>query len=648
MLLSLCMIVKNEERTLARCLDSVKGLVDEIIIVDTGSTDTTKEIALRYTSNLYDYTWTRDFSAARNESLRKATGEWILVLDADEFVEQENHDKLRSFISQADASLPRGYLLTIMNMTGQNEESMNGLLQSSAARLFPNSPDLYYTRPIHEQLTYTYGEVECIPMEFTIFHSGYTDETVARKEKSKRNMEIFDAIQRDGDELDPYYDFTLGNEYANAGEVKKALECYERAYKRSDLSLNWIPHCSDFMVTNYLLIHEYSKANQMIQTGLKRWGGYSDYHYYSGFLYESLGFHDLAKTSYLKAIEIEETANQSGRSATIIRSQFANVFPSRGLAQLYYNEQNFARSVYYLSKVLNHTPDDAAVLFKLIKILAQSEPESEIIPFLEKLYPAGKPANLLLLFRVSIMASAGGLAQRYYDQLTSLQVEPGKPECLDYALLVNDLPLFNRVNEKIGQTEAMEPLFVKLRLLALLIWRDSVHIKEFQLTENHPLYNVWGSVVAVLTGEEPASIEEQDYTFFNELVMQLFNLQAYEAYDLLINHLSGPSTINYIGDYFYSVHQIELSLDYYSLLLKENALQAAGYENLAKLYLNQGEMEQGLDWLAQAIILNPDKPSLYLLYCKHTRNHSDKKRYKKAFLGRFPKLQGVSFVNALL
>lgn len=648
MLLSLCMIVKNEERTLARCLDSVKGLVDEIIIVDTGSTDTTKEIALSYTSNLYDYTWTKDFSAARNESLRKATGKWILVLDADEFVEQGNHDKLRSHIEQADPSLPQGYLLTIMNMTGQNEENMSGMLQSSAARLFPNTPDLYYTRPIHEQLTYKYGEVECTPMEFTIFHSGYTDETVIRKDKSKRNMEIFDAIQSRGDKLDPYYDFTLGNEYANAGQVSKALECYERAYKHSDHSLNWIPHCSDFMVTNYLLIHEYSKAYQMIQTGLKRWGGYSDYHYYSGFLYDALGFDDLAKTSFMKAIEIEEKANKSGRSATIIRSQFANVFPSRSLAQIYYNEQNLGRSVYYLSKVLNHTPDDAATLFKLIKILAQSESESEIVPFLEKLYPAGKPANLLLLFRVSIMAAAAGLAQHYFARLTELQIEPGKAELLDYSLLINDLSLFNHVNATIEQTEASKPLFVKLRLLALLIWRDPVHIAQFQLDENHALNNVWSSIIAVLRGEEPAPIAEQDDTFFNELVMQLFNLQAYDSYDLMINQLSGPNTINYIGDYFYSIHQIELSLDYYSLLLKENTLQATGYVNLGKLYLEQGELDQGLEWLAQAISLNPDKPALYLLYCKHTRNHSDKKRYKKAFFEKFPKLQGLSFVNAIL
>lgn len=83
--ISLCMIVKNESAVLARCLDSIADLMDEIIIVDTGSTDNTKEIAAQYTSRIYDFKWTSDFSAARNFSFSKATMEYIYTADADEF-----------------------------------------------------------------------------------------------------------------------------------------------------------------------------------------------------------------------------------------------------------------------------------------------------------------------------------------------------------------------------------------------------------------------------------------------------------------------------------------------------------------------------------------------------------------------------------
>ena len=93
--ISLCMIVKNEEKVLARCLDSIADLVDEIIIVDTGSSDSTKEIAARYTGLLYDFLWTDDFSAARNYAFSKATKEYIYSADADEVLSEENRERFR-------------------------------------------------------------------------------------------------------------------------------------------------------------------------------------------------------------------------------------------------------------------------------------------------------------------------------------------------------------------------------------------------------------------------------------------------------------------------------------------------------------------------------------------------------------------------
>ena len=92
---SLCMIVKNEERVLARCLDSIRELMDEIIIVDTGSTDKTKEIAARYTEKVYDFRWINDFSAARNFAFSKAACDYIYSADADEVVDEENREKFR-------------------------------------------------------------------------------------------------------------------------------------------------------------------------------------------------------------------------------------------------------------------------------------------------------------------------------------------------------------------------------------------------------------------------------------------------------------------------------------------------------------------------------------------------------------------------
>ena len=93
--ITLCMIVKNEEKVLNRCLESIRDLMDEIVIVDTGSTDRTKEIAAKYTDQIYDFEWVNDFSAARNFAFSRATCDYIYSADADEVVDEENREKFR-------------------------------------------------------------------------------------------------------------------------------------------------------------------------------------------------------------------------------------------------------------------------------------------------------------------------------------------------------------------------------------------------------------------------------------------------------------------------------------------------------------------------------------------------------------------------
>ena len=102
--ISLCMIVKNEEKVLGRCLDSVKDAVDEIIIVDTGSEDRTKEIAAAYTDKVYEFEWTNDFAKARNESFSKAEMDYCMWLDADDVLEAGGQEKLLEWKAHADGT----------------------------------------------------------------------------------------------------------------------------------------------------------------------------------------------------------------------------------------------------------------------------------------------------------------------------------------------------------------------------------------------------------------------------------------------------------------------------------------------------------------------------------------------------------------
>ena len=145
--ISLCMIVKNEEKILERCLDSVADLVDEIVIADTGSTDATKEIARRYTEKVYDFPWTDDFSAARNFVFSRATQEYIYSADADEVLSPENRERFRLL---KETLLPE---VEIVQMKYANQLQFNTVYnydEEYRPKLFKRKRDFVWEAPIHE------------------------------------------------------------------------------------------------------------------------------------------------------------------------------------------------------------------------------------------------------------------------------------------------------------------------------------------------------------------------------------------------------------------------------------------------------------------------------------------------------------------
>jgi tetratricopeptide (TPR) repeat protein len=160
---SLCMIVKNEEQLLANCLYRVKPIVDEMIVVDTGSTDNTKVIAEIFGARLFDFEWSNDFSEARNFSLSKASGKWIMVMDADEVISPDDYEEFERLVT-ASKNEPRGYSITTRNYTMRantvgwrpndgkysREEAGIGWFPSEKVRLFPNHETIRFEYPVHE------------------------------------------------------------------------------------------------------------------------------------------------------------------------------------------------------------------------------------------------------------------------------------------------------------------------------------------------------------------------------------------------------------------------------------------------------------------------------------------------------------------
>ncbi|WP_051624064.1 tetratricopeptide repeat-containing glycosyltransferase family 2 protein [Clostridium akagii] len=217
------MIVRNEEDNIENCLKSAQGKVDEIIIVDTGSSDRTKEIALKYTNKVYDFQWRDDFSKARNYSISKASNDWVLVLDGDEVIESFNKEKI---MEQIDANNDKIGKIKIINVFEDDKGEKKYIERIS--RLF-NKTYYYYEGIIHEQLVPKGINKMCSwDVDLIIKHIGYTKEVIRKTNKLHRNISLLKKTL-ETNENDPYIYYQLGKSYYMKKNFFKASEYFEIA-----------------------------------------------------------------------------------------------------------------------------------------------------------------------------------------------------------------------------------------------------------------------------------------------------------------------------------------------------------------------------------------------------------------------------------
>lgn len=224
MKISLCLIVKNEEEVLARCLESAKDFADQIIIVDTGSTDKTKEIAQKYTDKIYDFEWINDFSAARNFAFSKAAMDYQMWLDADDVVPEISIKKINELKKTLDADIE----IVAMRYVLSFDMDGNATFYSTRERLFKKSKNYQWIDPVHE----------CIPL---IGNVKYTDiEIWHQKMKlevvSTRNLDIYKSLENTGKDFTPRQLYYYARELKDHGKAEEAIVYYE---KFLDTELGW-------------------------------------------------------------------------------------------------------------------------------------------------------------------------------------------------------------------------------------------------------------------------------------------------------------------------------------------------------------------------------------------------------------------------
>lgn len=297
-MISLCMIVRNEENALSRCLNNIKGKVDEIIIVDTGSNDKTKEIAKKYTNEIFDFKWCDDFAAARNFSISKAKHDWILVLDADEEVTEFNNEAINEFTNTDKKIVGR---IKIINPF---EDSSGKKILFGRVKRFFNRKYFKYEGIIHEQIVKIDGEdYNTVNVDITVNHIGYEKQVISRTNKTKRNKELLKkAIKQKNDDSYLYYQlgktFFIENDYLDAElNFEKAIE-FER-----NMNYEYVQDLIESYGYTLINLKKYKKALELINYE-SAYKDIADFNFVMGLIYMN---NAMFKEAVLKFIECQNS-----------------------------------------------------------------------------------------------------------------------------------------------------------------------------------------------------------------------------------------------------------------------------------------------------------------------------------------------------
>ncbi|MCY7485580.1 MULTISPECIES: glycosyltransferase [Paenibacillus] len=304
--LSLCMIVKDEESFIGNCLDSVKHVVDEIIIVDTGSTDKTVSICQSYGAKIYEFPWNDSFADARNFGLKQATGDWILWMDADEALDPDQAVFVRDILQEEMAHIG---VIRLINYIGEDTPSNAQTYIVGQHRLLRNHMGFQFNGNIHEQLNVqeVLGEhIECKILPVKIHHYGYLQIVTQARSKSERNLRLL-QIEKEKPEYSPWIDYHIASEQYRLQRYAEAYESVNTSLLRF-IEMSKLPPSLLYKLKYelMLILGSYDGAWPSIEKAIALYPDYVDLHFFKGIILYLKQKYDYALPVFRHCIELGE------------------------------------------------------------------------------------------------------------------------------------------------------------------------------------------------------------------------------------------------------------------------------------------------------------------------------------------------------
>ena len=395
MKLSLCMICKNEEKKIARCINSVKEKVDEIVVVDTGSTDQTIDIAKKLGAKVFEIPWENDFSKAKNYAISKSQGDWIIFLDADEYLMASHIGYLRSYILEAKNRKKDSIFIEIVNL---EEEKVQGIFKT--IRLFKHHPDISFKGRIHESLSKKGGKLEAITFTepLRVLHDRYSKEAMEEKNKVDRNLEML-LREYEVDPISSDLCYYLMDTYYAKKDLEQTWLFGQRVLEYDNGSLFGIKQNTyrRLLEICHKMQKEPEEMRKLYEDAIAYDTNYPDFDYeYAFYFCEHKEYKQTIK--YLNSC-LSKMDKYKGIAESNVMGNVIVVLQL--LIRCYIEEGGLQETVPLLVKILRINPYEYTSLYNLLSIVGALETGEALGEFLKKLYDFNNVKDQMVLIQMS-------------------------------------------------------------------------------------------------------------------------------------------------------------------------------------------------------------------------------------------------------
>ena len=615
--ISLCIIAKNEEKNIRRCLQSVVGVVDEIIVIDTGSCDATIQIAQTFGAKVQSFIWNDNFSDARNATLDMATGEWILFLDADEELTSESGIIVRRAAENAEVE---GYFNKILNFTGN--EACPESSADVVFRLFRNKPEYRFRNAIHEQICDVISEQSNqtnyqFLEDLVILHYGYLDSELQEKDKKRRNLLLLEKelINRPTESL---VRFHYAVELYRIGEHLPAAKEFEKVLAEINLQeVIYGPKLMRYIVLSYYGANEFAPALRAVQEGLALYPDYADLYYYGGVIYYQLRDYGLAYDYFQKALQ---SPSQPIHYATFYGLQGCRSYYYLGqIAEKFCNEE---QALGYYIDSLRDNSNFTAVIDCIIRILQpRSDPDYAQYAINKICDISSSGANLLigeLLFKHAGYTAALTYFEEVSNGIFTSQLVLSKAICLiQQRRSLEALHLLESIDDQ-------DALFLYAKLNKLLCFCfEGNRQKVRAIADELVAIGLSEDTVAVIEllknthtkKKKSKFIGSEGMTLLLEIVKRTLDVGDIKLCSLLLSGVSSESLAKYylaLGELFYQYGQLSLAEEYLHQHILKNSEDAVAYFLLAEIAEGQELYFDAINYYQKALQFDPKEPKYYI------------------------------------